>query len=214
MVPKIIHHIVGPDPSPLVDKCLRSWLRLKSHGYEIKIWNDFTIETFVEEKYPFVLAALQDARNYAEAADIARYAIIHYYGGYYVDWDIQLLDINKFFELSTLEYGFLIQDPSNKTLASECFSSAPNEPYLLRLVENISYIFENGARDSMSTPEFSGPFRMREVYLFTRKDSRQKTIPVKEIFLYDYEEIRFLPARDDSIPMIHYWEHNWIPEEE
>jgi hypothetical protein len=188
-----------------------SWQEFKKSGFEIRLWDDELIEQFIKENYPFALQAFLNARNHAEAADIARYAIIHHYGGLYVDWDIKLLSKKKFTELiANNPNGFLVIDPVNQTLASECFAAQSGEPYLLRLLDNIAYIYECNFRDSLPTPQYSGPFRMREVFFFLKQDSAQTLLPVKDVFLYDYLEIRVKPPRSKAVPMIHYWEHSWF----
>jgi len=211
MLPKIIHHIVGPNTNAVTDHCLRSWRVLKKKGFKIKIWDDASIEKFLLKKYAFSLPAFINARNHAEAADIARYLIIYHFGGYYLDWDIELLSISKFLELhQDCKKGFLIKDPLNQSIASEAFSAQPGEKYLLGLVENITIIYNNGFRDTMGTPQYSGPFRMREVYYFMKKKTRQTIVEVKDVFLYDYTEIRERPPRDTEVAMIHYWMHSWL----
>ncbi len=211
MVPKIIHRIVGPKPSPLVVQCITSWNVVKEHGYEINIWNDDLLKEFIAKEYPHILDAFISARNYGEAADIARYLIVYHFGGYYFDWDTELLSLNKFLELAEQNpHGFLVQDPVNQTLSPEAFSALPRERYLFNLLDNICYIHENGFRHSLQTIHYSGPYRMREVYYFTRKASLQNLIKPKDIFLYDYWEIRQKPFRDEEVAMIHYWEHGWM----
>src|SRR5699024_8713514 len=105
MVEKIIHQIVGKkNRNALIERCMKSWKILGDYGFEFKIWNDQSIHTFLRSYYRFALSAVQNARNYAEAADIARYLIIHHYGGYYMDWDIQMLDRNGFFNICDMAH--------------------------------------------------------------------------------------------------------------
>lgn len=211
MVPRLLHFIVGPKASPLIQRCLDSWLILQKVGFEIRIWNDDLIEVFIAEKYPFLYACLKHARNHAEVADIARYAIVHYYGGYYMDWDVELLNVRKFLKICDENpFGYLIQDPLNQTLASESFSAQKEEPYLFSLIDNINDIYIHNFRDSMETPQFSGPYRMREVFYFLKQKTQQNIILVKDAFLYDYTEIREMPERDRTTAMIHYWTHSWL----
>lgn len=211
MVPKIIHRIVGPKGNGLTEKCLNSWEILHYHGFEIRTWNDDSILKFISKCHPFAISAFSKARNHGEAADIARYLIIYEFGGYYMDWDVQLIDLEKFLKIvRDFPNGFLIQDPFNQTIASESFSGLIREPFLLGLAESIVYIYENGFRDSMSTPYFSGPFRMRDFYYYRKKQTMQNIIKVKDIFLYDYSEIRDMPKRDEKTALIHYWMHSWF----
>jgi len=212
MVPKIIHIIVGPKANFLIKKCIYSWSVLNDVGFEIMIWDDNKILDFMKKHYAFTLGAIENARNHAEVADLARYAIVHYFGGYYFDWDIELLNKERFLYLcDSNPLGFLIQDPINQTLAPEAFSALPGEFFFNCLLDNIVDIFSNNFRDSMPTPHYSGPFRMREVFYFHKQRTRQSIKLVKEVFLYDYLEIRQMPPREVEVPMIHYWIHSWLP---
>lgn len=209
-VPKIIHQIVGPGRSPLVEECLLSWKDLEQDGYEIMVWDDTEIEAFLHREYPFCNAAFKNARNHGEAADIARYMIVHHLGGHYVDWDIRLLSARRYLEMcGACNDGYMIVDPKNGTIASEAFSAKAGEPFLFSLVSDIVALYNNGSRDTMSTPQYSGPFRMRDS-LEKHANSSQCILPVKDVFAYDYTEIRAMPQRDIIQPMIHYWVHSWI----
>lgn len=209
-MPKIIHLIVGPKANALTDRCVYSWEVLKYYGYEIRIWNDDLLTPFLQEYYPFAVEAFTKARNHAEAADIARYLMIHAFGGYYMDWDIELLHVDVFQDLvSRCPYGYLVIDPINGSLASEAFAAKKQEPYLLSLTEDIVEIYNNGLRETLRTPDYSGPYRMRDS-LQKHANSSQLLVPVKEIFVYDYSEIRQMPERELTSPLIHYWLHSWM----
>jgi mannosyltransferase OCH1-like enzyme len=209
-VPKVLHQIVGKKTTAQIDKCLQSWHAIKKSGYEIRIWDDNLIEEFLIESYPFALNAFKNARNHGEAADIARYLIIHHFGGHYMDWDVELLSSDKYLELIDKNpNGFLVIDPVNDTLASETFAARPNEPYLLSLCKDIVEIYNSGKRELLNTPAYSGPFRMRDT-LKTHANSSQSIIEVKDIMAYDYWEIREMPEKDITQPLIHYWMHTWM----
>jgi mannosyltransferase OCH1-like enzyme len=210
MVPKIIHHIVGKNPSNLVKKCLKSWEQLHDFGYSFKIWDDESLSIFIEKYYIFALPSFLNARNYAEAADIARYLLIFHFGGYYIDWDIHLIDPNAFIDLrKRFKHGYLVVDPTNDTLASEHFSAQTGELYLLRVVDDIVDTYNRGDRDLMQTPQYSGPYRMK--YSFIKHPQTQLArIPVKEIFEYNYQEIRDVKVFLQQGIMIHFWEHAWM----
>lgn len=210
MLPKIIHQILGQKPSELVKNCLESWQFLAENGYTFMLWDDSTLERFITDNYEFALSAFQNARNHAEAADIARYLVVFHYGGYYVDWDIYLINIKLFCNLiKRFEYGYLVVDPLNDTIASEHFSALKGELFLLRIVDDIVETYNRGERELMNTPQYSGPYRMK-YSLLKHKNTQQTKIAVKDIFEYSYEEIREAKEYFKSGIMIHFWEHSWI----
>lgn len=207
---KIIHQIIGKKPSEIVKTCLESWKNLEHFDFEIIYWNDEKIENFVKEYYPFAYQPILTARNHAEVADIARYLIVYHFGGFYVDWDILLNDIQGFINLSESEsQGYLLIDPINGTFASEHFSAAVNEGYLLRIVEQIVQTYTRNERELMYTPQYSGPYRMKNV-LQNFPHTTQKIIPVKEVFEFDYKEVRDAEVFGENGIMTHFWEHSWI----
>ncbi|WP_126244191.1 glycosyltransferase family 32 protein [Chitinophaga rhizosphaerae] len=210
MQKKIIHQMTGDHKPDLVLACMLSWQILKKSGFEIRVWDDRIITSFLKKQYPTVLPAFLNARNHAEAADIARYIIVYHFGGCYIDWDIQLLDDTGFLALmEDCPNGHLVIDPANGTLASECFSANPGEPYLLSLTGDILELYQRKQRDALFTPQYSGPYRMRDA-LQKHGNSTQRLIPVKDIFAYDYSEIRTKPDREIVQPLLHYWMHSWI----
>lgn len=210
MVPKIIHQIVGPKVNESIQMCLDSWKCLAGSGFEVRIWGDESLEEFLRENYPFALAAFLDARNHAEAADIARYLFVYHYGGIYVDWDIELLIPMKFNALlESHPNGYLIIDPKNGTLASEHFCSMAGDPYLLCLSKDIIEMYNSGERSSLTTVYYSGPFRMRDS-LKVHNNTNMDILNVKDVFAFDYEEIRNSNTDIVTTPMIHYWAHSWL----
>lgn len=209
MVTKILHQITGPKQNFVVEHCMASWQRIQKKGFTINIWNDELLTAFITKEYPFALNAFLNARNHAEAADIARYLLVYHTGGIYMDWDVQLLNVPGFMQvLKETPDGFLIQDPENLTIASEAFAAQKQEPYLIKLVESIVDLYDLKQRDTMETPQYSGPYRMRDA-LFSFS-SKQTLIPVNDIFVYNYREIRSMPRRPVVQPLIHYWIHSWI----
>nr|WP_315402764.1 glycosyltransferase [uncultured Sphingobacterium sp.] len=210
MVPKIIHQIVGKKPSELVKMCLESWKVTIRHGFKIVYWDDDSLAKFIKDKYEFALDAFLNARNHAEAADIARYLVIYHYGGYYVDWDISLNNAEDFLSLADKEQkGYVVIDPLNETLASEHFSALASDTYLYTIVEDIITTYIKDERDLMATPNYSGPYRMRAT-MRKFQNIEQSKIQVKDIFEYAYDEIRNHKVFMQSGIMTHYWEHSWF----
>jgi len=210
MLPKIIHQIIiGDKQNKVIKRCLSSWKTLTKRDFEIRVWNRDTIQSFVQENYPFALDIVLTARNYAELSDIARYLIIYHYGGHYYDYDIQLLDLDLFSSLhEDNTSGFLLEDLSDGAIACEGFCASPSEPYLHKLVKDIVEIYEKGDREKLHTIDYSGPFRMRDS--LRKSQTRQNIIPVNDVFLYSYHEIKEMPERAINRPMIHYWIHSWL----
>lgn len=210
MLLKIIHHVVGMKTNEVVERCLDSWQVLAEENYEFMIWTDDTIEKFLTANYPFISPAFKSARNHAEAADIARYIIVYHHGGHYVDWDIQLINPYEFINLcNSNPRGYLLCDfKDQKSVASECFAAEKKEPYLMSVIKDIVKAHENNSFQNLHTLWYTGPFRMRDTLQNCK--TAQTILNVKDVFVYDYSEIREMPEREMVQPMIHYWMHSWV----
>ncbi|KQM65212.1 hypothetical protein ASE74_10095 [Pedobacter sp. Leaf216] len=209
-IPGIVHHILGAKTNEVIDRCLLSWRDQLGNDFEFNIWDDSKLSEFIFRYYRFAYDAFINARNHAEAADIGRYLVVYHFGGYYVDWDVELLDKQGFIYLS-FKYptGYMLCDPCNQTLASEYFCASAGDPYLLNLSLDIAQLYQSRERENLFTPSYSGPFRMRDS-LAKHPNTNMKSIPVKEVFAYDYSEIRNPPSGEITAPLLHYWLHTWI----
>jgi mannosyltransferase OCH1-like enzyme len=211
MVPKIIHQICGETPSRLVEQCVSSWnCLMEKENFDIRYWDDYKLAIFINNNYPWAYNAFSNARNHAEAADISRYLLVHHYGGIYIDWDIHLNNVDGFMSLFNEETkGFVLVDPCNYTIASEFFAGIPNENFFLEIVKDINTIYLSGDRENYFTPQYSGPYRMRQT-LSKFKNIDFSLIEVKEVFEYDYSEIRQAKSFTKSGIVTHFWEHSWL----
>ncbi|MDN5285033.1 MAG: Mannosyltransferase [Mucilaginibacter sp.] len=209
MLPKLIHHIVGPKTNEIVDRCLESWQVLKSEEYQFMIWTDLSIADFLSKNYPHIYNAFINARNHGEAADIARYILVYHYGGHYIDWDIHLINPDEFLLLCQKNpFGYLLRDDKDGSLASECFGATKNESFLNSVIKDIISVYDSGLFREYHTLYYTGPFRLKEA--LENNQTKQNILRVKDVFVYDYSEIKEMPEREFSQPMIHYWLHSWL----
>ncbi len=210
MINKIIHQIhLSEMPNDFIKHCVSSWDIMKEFGFEIKVWNNEEVKDIILNHYPQLIEPYANCRNFGEAGDIAKYAILHHISGYYVDWDIQLIYPKTFFEIvESAPLGYLLIDPSNGTYASEFFSAQKDDILMQQLMNDIAEIYHTQTPPPFA-PQYTGPYRMRET---VQKIGivAQKIIPVKEIFEYDYSEIRSATFKNVTKVAIHYWAHSWI----
>lgn len=210
-IPLNIHFIIMGEHVPEgVKECMNSWRQLENEGFEILEWDKKTISEFLDTHYPEFLELFLKARNLAEASDISRYLLLYHFGGIYVDWDVQLLDGLLFLEIyRSHRKGIFLLDPSNNSIACEFIAAAKGLSVLRTIIANIKKKYESGERDKLTTPFFSGPFMLREIFVEGHINASM-LIEVKDAFLYDYLEIRQKPSKKERKPMIHYWIHSWI----
>ena len=88
LIPKKIHYMwLGGSPIPFkLQKCIDTW---KSHcpDYEIIEWNE---KNYDIGRHPYMEQAYK-AGAYGFVPDYARLDILYYYGGFYLDTDVELL---------------------------------------------------------------------------------------------------------------------------
>ena len=99
MIPKTIHYcwFSGDQYPDLVKRCLRSWKQVMP-DYKLRLWGG---NSFDYDSVPFVKEAMA-AKKYAFAADYIRFYALYYYGGIYLDSDVEVL--KSFDDLLDLPY--------------------------------------------------------------------------------------------------------------
>ena len=93
MIPKIMHQIwyqgEGKIPSKLKD--YRANCKKINKGYKQYIWDGEMIERFIEDNYPQYSEVYKSFPMMIQKIDFAKYLILHFYGGVYVDMDVVCL---------------------------------------------------------------------------------------------------------------------------
>jgi hypothetical protein len=102
-VPKIVHQIwLGPRDPPLI--WMNTWKDgfCKKYNWEYRLWRDSDIKNFKLKNE----VSFKDATSWQQKADIARYEIVHKFGGLYLDVDMIWLkkDLEKYIPFSTSHF--------------------------------------------------------------------------------------------------------------
>jgi hypothetical protein len=212
---------------------LRSWNQLKNRDFDIVRWDDRGVNDYVARRENAELKTLvARARNYGEASDILRMAIIYSHGGFYVDWDVLLVDPDKFVALMPdLEKTtcILLRDRLTKNPDAACvydnsfFYMKKENPLALDFLREIR---RNYSKDPVpNTPYLTGPLALTK-FLDARPDYRDACTMLEELDLYafDYQGVQTRTNEDamqrtvlrdyyqpGSAPAIHFWMHTWTP---
>jgi mannosyltransferase OCH1-like enzyme len=213
MIPKIIHYCwFGSKPLPeLAVKCIESWKKYLP-DCELKLWDktNFDINTV-----QFTAQAAK-VKKWAFVADYLRAHVIFYYGGIYLDTDVELL-----------------KPYDDVMLQNKCFSGFENVEYV-----NPGNIFagEKGCIIAKELMDFYSS------YNFIKKNGELNQIPIPEIFsniLFKYglqqnntyqelDVITVYPTEyfcpknfqtgiltiTDNTYSIHHYDGSWVSEEE
>ena len=230
----LIHQIIlGRSVPRLNEQCLDSWRALEDRGFSIVRWTDASVRDYLAEcsvmQAPLLYKA---ARNRGEASDILRVAITYSYGGLYVDWDVLLLDPDRFL---TVMPGFessgcvLLQDPPEtrpdfvRSYDNSLFYMSQGNPLALDFLGEIE---RNYLQEPLpNTPFLTGPLALtRFLDDHPRHKSACHFVDTRNVYSFNYADVQEL-TKDDrhereilkerrrpgGAPAIHFWTHAWAP---
>jgi mannosyltransferase OCH1-like enzyme len=90
-IPKIIHQTYKSNDLPHHFKVWREECIRLNPEWEFKLWTDEDNLQLVEEHYPHMLELYNSYDWYIKRVDMARYLILHKFGGLYMDFDMTCL---------------------------------------------------------------------------------------------------------------------------
>ncbi len=143
-IPKILHCVwLGGKPlPPPARRCIRSWKALLP-DWELRIWTE---DNFDVSENPYCRQAYT-AKQYAFASDYIRLAVLHRYGGVYLDTDVELL--RPFTEEMLACRGFSGYETPH-TLPTGVMGAEAGHPFiahLLRHYDGAAFLRPDGSYD-------------------------------------------------------------------
>lgn len=225
-----IHQVLFDGRAPRVNRrCLSSWAELRPH-FEIRAWENEDIRAFVGSAHPLVRELLTRARNFGEASDILRIAIVHEFGGIYTDWDIYLLNPQQFAERFS-EFGengalFLrdsrTSDPGFSAIITHSFFySDPRRQLLQSFLERIGDNYKNDP--NKITVHITGPHAFTRFLLDARWNlDAPPFVEQDQFFRYGFQiaapqsdKAHFLDTAirtPGTAPLLNLWTNCWMEE--
>ncbi|MCR6630942.1 MAG: hypothetical protein NVV74_13330 [Magnetospirillum sp.] len=201
MIPRIIHRVwLGGKPiPPQYDLWWEGWQR-QLPDYEFISWTDKDIPSLS------VRQQIEAADSGAKKADIARYEIMHRYGGTYLDCDFMPLNHLDF---SAFDADLVVCHEREK-IEPKCsngfFSVSPNHPLMAKAVEAVTTMQLNAVEVIAETgPGFFGKLIAEAPY---------KRLPSNSFYPYLYNEPfhAVFPRPVDQTYGIHVWYNSWFTE--
>lgn len=207
MIPKVIHRIWVGGPMPQIYKNYeKKWLELNP-GWSVKTWGDGDFG-WLENQELF-----DAAEKYAPAdgvgqfrSDVARYEILHRFGGVYVDCDVEPL---KGFDPLLGPEGFAAWEVENEFVGNTVLGSAPGNPFFAAMI--------GAARDGAKANAgravtwMTGPRTLTKLYNGWADKRNLHVYPQKYFFPYSYNDLRKGVAPESlSYPeayAVHHWAH-------
>ncbi len=213
MIPKIIHYCwLSEDAYPSkIQGCIDSW-KEKLPNYKIMLWDiertKICASQWVDEAYA--------QKRYAFAADYIRFYALYYYGGIYLDSDVEV--VRDFDDLLHLPY-FVGLD-SLGYFEAAVIGSEPNNPWIKRCLDYYigrHFLLQNGSLDTIPLPEIMYK-QLNLDYKITSIATPNFTYQIDN-FLYVYPYTYFSPKRHDTglihiencTYTVHHYSMSWMP---
>lgn len=170
-IPKIVHQTAPRDTSKwhkVWFECQKTWKKyFPEPEYEYKMWYDEDLENLIRTDYPWFLNIYLEYDKPIKRFDIARYFIMHKYGGIYADMDYMctqnFYDMLHSFKISISESPY----KNNEHIQNALMISPPGETFWISVVDEAS------KSDRIRSPNIlysTGPKLLSDVY-FLNEDS-------------------------------------------
>ena len=210
MIPKVIHRIwVGGSMPQIYKNYEKKWLDLNP-GWSVKTWgnNDFG---WLKNQDLFDLA-----QEYAPAdgvgqfkSDLARYEILHRFGGVYVDCDVEPL---KPFDSLLGPEAFASWEVNNEFVGNTVLGSAPGNPFFAAMID--------AARDGAKANKgravtwMTGPRVFTRLYNGWANKQNLHVYPQKYFFPYSYNDLKKAEVPETKTYPEAYAVHHWAHQRE
>ena len=207
MIPKTIHRIWVGGPMPQIYKNYeKKWLELNP-GWSVKTWGDGDFGWLANQEL------FDKAEEYAPAdgvgqfrSDVARYEILHRFGGVYVDCDVEPL---RPFDSLLGPEGFAGWEVDGEFVGNTVLGSAPGNPFFAAMI--------NAAHDGAKANKgravtwMTGPRTLTKLYNGWADKQNLHVYPQKYFFPYSYNDLKKGVAPESkSYPeayAVHHWAH-------
>ena len=216
MIPKIIHlcWLSGDPYPPKIARCLDTWKKYLP-DYDIVLWdtNRFDLNSSVWVKQAF------EKKKYAFAADYIRFYALYYYGGIYLDSDVEVLkSFNDLLDLPYFIGAEKAQTPEAAVMGAE--QGCDWIKQCLEYYRNRSFLKEDGSMDIRKLPEIMDcqirkikPLRiltLEESLNIRQLDMQKEVLEFNDAFfspkVFDSREVEITPYTY----AIHHYQNSWF----
>ena len=128
-IPKLIHQIwfQGENNIPPHLKIYQNKCRSMYSNWDYKFWDKENIELLIKKEYNYLWETYTYYPKLIQKIDLAKYIILHKYGGFYLDMDVECLQNID---------NFILQYPNSNFMVSS-FPSSINKTIGLLHIHNI-----------------------------------------------------------------------------
>lgn len=142
ILPLIIHQVYYNITHGAISRELteaqQSWLLLNKQ-FKYILWNETMVEQLVRHKYPHMEDLYYSYNRWIHKVDMARYLILHQFGGIYSDIDIEcrrnMLDVYMTFPVNT---GIVMYYTSPFGVSNDFIIAKPKHPFMSAVIHGLS----------------------------------------------------------------------------
>jgi len=207
MIPKVFHRIWVGGPMPEHYRAYeKDWIRINP-GWTVKTWGNEDLSWLQN------IDLFNNAERYAKPdavgqfkSDVARYEILHKFGGVYVDCDVEP---RKSFEPFVNDKGFAGWEQQGEFVGNTVLGSEPGNEFFLAMMNAI--LDGVKANKGKAATWMTGPRVMTRLYNDWADKSCLTVYPQKYFFPYSYMDLRTgAEPSTKSYPeaySVHHWGH-------
>jgi hypothetical protein len=211
VIPKVIHYCWFGDKElpPMERVCVESWKK-RCPDYEIKLWNEDNYD-IGKNKY---MKAAYNSKKWGFVPDYARLDIIHEYGGFYLDTDVELLRGLDDFVHCKAFFSFESRDLIAPGLG---FGSVPNNPIFKEMMaqyDDLAFVKPDGTLNLKSSPEYVTEFfRGKGMEIRNRPCVSDDTLFLPSDFFGPVNQSSTLYELTENTYGIHKFSCSWFDDE-
>jgi inositol phosphorylceramide mannosyltransferase catalytic subunit len=232
-IPHILHQTWKTAQLPAAFAAFQERWRALHPEWTYKLWTDGDNDRFVRTHYPERYALYRSFEREIFRADMARCLYLHYFGGVYVDLDIEPL--RPLHDLLANQSCLLGTEPAlhaeklwNKPrlVSNAVMASRPRHPFWLHMLDEIARRAQLQSEQRGNPVATTGPITLDAVYerwgeelgvqlaapdaFFPLPDLDNTHLQLSAALTQHYRNMIALRAYPSSSWGVHHWAHTWI----
>ena len=135
---QVHYNITHNDLPAEIQEAQKSWIRLNKQ-FKYTLWNESMVEQLLHERYPHLEDLYYSYSRWIHKVDMARYLILHQFGGIYADTDIEcvknMLEVYMSFPVNT---GVMMYYTSPIGVSNDFIIAKQKHPFMTAVIRGLS----------------------------------------------------------------------------
>ena len=135
---QIFFFITDKELPKLYQENQKSW-RSQNPGYGYTLWDATMIEELIRSKYPDIEELYHSYTHWVRRADVARYLVLHQFGGIYVDIDLECTKPLSHLMDKVNSEGIFMYESQPFGYDIDFLATEPNHPFFAFVIKGLQY---------------------------------------------------------------------------